>query len=256
MLVELRTALELKYNDFIGATFEKLVLPEGMIEIPGSLCEDCRQLRKVVLPSTLKRIDVGAFCGCRRLEEEMADSVFQGCHALKHITIPRSLKRIQPELFDNSGLENIELPEGLESIGYWAFYACNSLELLEIPSSVMEIGFGIVSAHENFRGIVCHAEGYHVENDALIDDKKKELLCCWTKQEHYIVPECVEKIASFSNNGYVKTITVKQPVELTTVDAFAFDMGLKEIHFQGGVKGITKDTFYLCNFPGKLKIRQ
>lgn len=264
MLVELRTALELKYNDFIGATFEKLVLPEGMIEIPGSLCEDCRQLRKVVLPSTLKRIDVGAFCGCRRLEEinlpegleEMGDSVFQGCHALKHVTIPRSLKRIKPELFDNSGLENIELPEGLESIGYWAFYACNSLESLEIPSSVREIGFGIVSAHENFKGIVCHADGYHVENDALIDDKKRELLCCWTKQVNYVVPECVDKIASFSNNGYVKTITVKQPVKLTTVDAFAFDMGLKEIEFQGGVKGITKDTFYLCNYPGKLKIRQ
>ena len=263
MLVELRTALELKYNDFIGATFEELVLPERMIDIPGSLCEDCRQLRKVVLPSTLKRIDVGAFSGCRRLEEinlpegleEIADSVFQGCHALKHITIPHSLKRIQPELFDNSGLESIELHEGLEEIGYWSFYSCNSLESLEIPSTVKKIGFGIVSAHENFKGIVCHAEGFHVENDALIDDKKKELLCCWTKQEHYIVPKCVDKIACISANGYVKTITVKQPIELTTVDAFAFDMGLKEIEFQSGVKGITKDTFYLCNFPGKIKVQ-
>lgn len=264
MKVELRTALELKYNDFIGATFEELVLPEGMIDIPGSLCEDCRQLRRVVLPSTLKRIDVGAFCGCRRLEEinlpdgleEMADNVFQGCHALKHITLPRSLKSIRPELFDNSGLETIELPDGLESIGYWAFYACNSLVSLEIPSSVKEIGFGIVSSHENFKGIVCHAEGFHVENDALIDDKKKELLCCWTKQEHYVVPECVEKIACISNNGYVKSIIVKQPIELTTVDAFAFDMGLKEIDFQGGVKGITKDTFYLCNFSGKIIVQK
>ena len=264
MKVELRTALELKYNDFIGATFEELVLPEGMIDIPGSLCEDCRQLRRVVLPSTLKRIDVGAFCGCRRLEEinlpdgleEMADNVFQGCHALKHITLPRSLKSIRPELFDNSGLETIELPDGLESIGYWAFYACNSLVSLEIPSSVKEIGFGIVSSHENFKGIVCHAEGFHVENDALIDDKKKELLCCWTKQEHYVVPECVEKIACISNNGYVKSIIVKQPIELTTVDAFAFDMGLKEIDFQGGVNGITKDTFYLCNFSGKIIVQK
>ena len=176
-------------------------------------------------------------------------------HALKHITLPHSLKRIQPELFDNSGLESIELHEGLEEIGYWAFYACNSLESLEIPSTVKKIGFGIVSSHENFKGIVCHANGFHVENDALIDDKNKELLCCWTKQEHYVVPECVDKIACISNNGYVKTITIKQPVELTTVDAFAFDMSLKEIEFQGGVKGITKDTFYLCNFPGKITVQ-
>ena len=198
MKIELRRALELKYNDFIGATFEELVLPEGMTEIPGSLCEDCRQLRKVVLPSTIKRIDVGAFNGCIKLEEinlpdgleEIADDVFQGCHALRHIILPPGLKRLSPEIFDNSGLESIELPDGLESIGYWAFYGCNSL-----------------------------------------------------------------KIACISNNAYVKTISVKQSVELTTEDAFAFDMGLKEIDFQGGVTGITKDTFYLCNYPDKIIIK-
>jgi hypothetical protein len=262
MKLELRTALELKYNDFIGATFEELVLPEGMTEIPGSLCEDCRQLRKVVLPSTIKRIDVGAFNGCIKLEEinlpdgleEIADDVFQGCHALRHIILPPGLKRLSPEIFDNSGLESIELPDDLESIGYWAFYGCNSLKSLEIPSSVREIGFGIVSAHDDF-SLVCHAEGFHVENDALIDDKNKELLCCWTTQEHYVVPECVDKIACISNNAYVKTISVKQSVELTTEDAFAFDMGLKEIDFQGGVTGITKDTFYLCNYPDKIIIK-
>lgn len=264
MKIKLKTALALKYNAFIGETFKELVFPEGMIEIPGSLCEDCRQLRKVVLPSTIKRIDVGAFNGCRKLEEinlpdgleEIADDVFQGCHTLKHITLPPGLKRLSPEIFDNSGLESIELPDGLESIGYWAFYSCNSLKSLEIPSSVREIGFGIVSEHENFEGIICHANGFHVENDALIDDKNKELLCCWTKQENYVVPECVDRIACISNNGYVKTITVKQPIKLTTVDAFAFDMGLKEIDFQGGVTGITKDTFYLCNYPSKIKIKQ
>ena len=263
MKIELRTALELKYNAFIGETFEELVFPEGMIEIPGSLCEDCRQLRKVVLPSTIKRIDVGAFNGCIKLEEinlpdgleEIADDVFQGCHALRNITLPPGLKSLSPEIFDNSGLESIELPDGLESIGYWAFYGCNSLKSLEIPSSVREIGFGIVSAHDDF-SLVCHAEGFHVENDALIDDKNKELLCCWTTQEHYVVPECVDKIAYISNNAYVKTISVKQSVELTTEDAFAFDMGLKEIDFQGGVTGITKDTFYLCNYPSKIKVKQ
>lgn len=131
------------------------------------------------------------------------------------------------------------------------------MQFLEVVRNTLvskEIGFGIVSEHENFEGIICHANGFHVENDALIDDKNKELLCCWTKQENYVVPECVDRIACISNNGYVKTITVKQPIKLTTVDAFAFDMGLKEIDFQGGVTGITKDTFYLCNYPSKSRL--
>lgn len=262
MRVELRTALELEDNAFIDETFEELVLPEGMTVIPGCMCENCRELKKVTLPSTIKVINNAAFYNCKKLSEinlpenleVVWDDAFSQCHSLREIVLPAGLKIIKPEAFETTAIESIELPEGLEEIGYWAFYDCNSLVSLEIPSSVKEIGFGIVSAHENFKGIICHAEGFHVENDALIDDKKKELLCCWTKQEHYVVPECVEKIACISANGYVKSIMVKQPIELTTVDAFAFDMGLKEIEFQGGVKGVTKDTFYLCNFPGKIKV--
>lgn len=263
MIVELRTALGLKDNAFIDETFEELVLPEGMTVIPGCMCENCRELKKVILPSTIKVISNAAFYNCKKLSEinlpegleVIWDDAFSSCHSLRRIILPSSLKRIKPEAFETTALESIELLEGLEEIGYWAFYACDHLNSLEIPRSVKHIGYGIVSAHKGFEGVVCHAKGYHVENDALIDDTEKTLLCCWTEQEHYVVPECVDKIASISDNPYVETITVKQPVELTTVDTFAFDMGLKEIEFQGGVKGITKDTFYLCNFPGKIKVQ-
>lgn len=262
MRVDLRTALDLKDNAFIDETFEELVLPEGMTVIPGCMCENCRELKKVILPSTIKVISNAAFYNCKKLSdinlpdglEVIWDDAFSSCHSLRKITLPSGLKRIKPEAFETTAIESIELPKGLEEVGYWAFYACNHLKSLVIPPSVKHIGYGIVSAHKGFEGIVCRAKGYHVENDALIDDKNKTLLCCWTELKHYVVPECVDKIASISDNPYVETITVKQPVELTTVDAFAFDMNLKEINFHGGVKGITKDTFYLCNFPGKLKL--
>lgn len=263
MIVELRTALGLKDNAFIDETFEELVLPEGMTVIPGCMCENCRELKKVILPSTIKVISNAAFYNCKKLSEinlpegleVIWDDAFSSCHSLRRIILPSGLKQIKPEAFETSAIESIELPEGLEEIGYWAFYACDHLKSLVIPRSVKHIGFGIVSAHKGFEGVVCNAEGYHVEKDALIDDKEKTLLCCWTEQKHYVVPECVDKIASISDTPYVETITVRQSVELTTVDAFAFDMGLKEIEFQGGVKGITKDTFYLCNYPGKIKVQ-
>ncbi len=263
MVLDLKTALGLKDNAFIDKTFEELVLPEGMTVIPGCMCENCRELKSVILPSTIKVISNAAFYNCKKLSEinlpedleEIWDDAFSNCHSLRKIALPSGLKRIKPEAFETSAIESIELPKGLEEIGYWAFYACNQLKSLVIPQSVKHIGYGIVSAHKGFEGVVCHAKGYHVENDALIDDKEKTLLCCWTEQKHYVVPECVDKIASISDNPYVETITVKQPIELTTVDAFAFDMGLKEIYFQGGVTGITKDTFYLCNYPDKIKIK-
>lgn len=89
-------------------------------------------------------------------------------------------------------------------------------------------------------------KGYHVENDSLIDDEKQELLCCWTQQKHYVVPECVKSIADFSGNEFVETITVKLPIELTTHQVFASDINLKRIDFHGRVKGIGDLTFYNC----------
>ena len=245
MVLDLKTALGLMDNAFIDETFEELVLPEGMTVIPGCMCENCRELKKVILPSTIKVICNAAFCNCKKLSEinlpegleDIWDDAFSGCHSLRKIALPSGLKRIKPEAFESTVIESIELPKGLEEIGYWAFYACNQLKSLVIPQSVKHIGYGIVSAHQGFEGVVCHAKGYHVENDALINDKEKTLLC-------------------ISDNPYVETITVKQPIELTTVDAFAFDMALKEIDFQGGVTGITKDTFYLCNYPSKIKVKQ
>lgn len=254
MKLELRTALELKANAFIGATFEELILPEGMIEIPGSMCEDCRHLKRVVLPSTLKRIDIGAFCGCEQLSEivipdgvdYIGDNTFQGCKSLKHLRLPSSLKRITSELFDNSGIENIEIPESVTEIDYWAFFCANRLKSLVIPNPVVQIGRGIVTAHKCFEGVICHAKGFHVKNEALIDDEKHEFLCCWTQQKHYVVPGCVKRIADFSANSFVESITINQPVELTTRDTFVYNMNLRKIDFAGGVSGITTDTFYNC----------
>ena len=83
-------------------------------------------------------------------------------------------------------------------------------------------------------------------SNALIDDERQELLCCWTQQKHYVVPECVRRIADISGNEFVETITVKQHVELTTYEVFASDINLKSVDFQGGVIGVTKQSFWNC----------
>ena len=239
------TLREMACNTFLYNPIESLELPEGITEISGSACEVCRELKVVRLPSTIRRIGIGAFNGCEKLEEinlpdsieYMEDNVFSGCRSLKHVTLPKQLSWIAPELFDSSGIESIEIHDGIKEIGYWAFWGCENLKSLTIPESVTNIERGIVSAHEGFEGVVCHAPGYHVENEALIEDRTGTLLCCWTTQKDYVVPECVKRIADFSRNDYVETITVKQYVEIEEHDAFASNHNLKKIDYQGGVGG-------------------
>ena len=231
-----------------------LELPDGINEVPACMCEHWRVLEYVVLPSTIKTIGICAFNGCTLLQEiklpdsieHIEDGAFRFCESLKKVCLPSNLNVLSPELFYGSGIESIEIHQNIKEIGYWAFWACKHLKRLIIPESVTRIGHGIVTAHEGFEGIECHAKGYHVENDALIDDERQELLCCWTRQKNYVVPECVKRIADISGNEFLETITVKQPIELSTYDVFASDINLRYVDFQGGATGIYESTFWNC----------
>lgn len=102
-------------NTFIDCFLEELVLPEGMTEVPGCMCENCRELKKVVLPSTLKKIGNAAFCHCKKLEaivlpdglEVIQDDAFGDCVSLKHLELPSSLKYIGLDAFLGSGVEHL-----------------------------------------------------------------------------------------------------------------------------------------------------
>ena len=248
------TLRKLGGNTFLRYPLVELELPKGITEVPDYMCEGCCQLKRVILPPTIKIITHGAFNCCEQLQEinlpdsiEFIDgSVFRYCDSLKQIVLPPKLRYINSELLYCSGIESLEIHQNIKDIGYWAFWGCKHLGRLVIPESVTTIEYGIVSAHVGFEGIECHAKGYHVENDALIDDKTQELLCCWTQQKHYVVPECVKRIADIGGNEFVETITVKQPVELTTGDEFASDINLKRVDFLGGVTGIRESTFWNC----------
>lgn len=150
--------------------------------------------------------------------EFIEDGCFRYTESLKYVKLPSQIEYISSELFYCSGIETIDIHEQITEIGHWAFWGCARLKRLIIPKTVKCIGYGIVSAHEGFEGVECHAKGFHVENDALIDDERQELLCCWTHQKNYIIPGSIKRIADFSGNPYVETITVKQFVELTTSD--------------------------------------
>jgi hypothetical protein len=248
------TLRKMEVNTFIRCPLEKIELPEGITEIPDYMCESCEDLKNVVLPSTIKRINHGAFNCCIKLPsidlpdsiETIDCSVFRYCESLKGVTLPPKITFLGDELFYFSGIESIEIHKNITEIGQRVFCGCNNLKHLVIPESVISIEDGIVSAHDGFEGITCYAKGYHVENDALIDDEHQELLCCWTQQKNYIVPECVKRIADFSCNPFVETITVKQPVELTGFDTFASDTNLNQVDFQGGVTGLTQQAFWNC----------
>ena len=147
---------------------ETLIIPEGITSIQDYAFASTDALNdkttSLILPKSLNNIGKGAFMGCTALEsvdfqgntnlEAISDGAFTGCSSLKEIQIPNGVKSIGTESFYGcTGLQSIVLPEGLESIADLAFLMVaiedgepnmdkgnNNITSINIPSTVTSLG--------------------------------------------------------------------------------------------------------------------
>lgn len=106
-------------------------------------------LKKIDLPSNIKRIENGAFRGCAVLEEILipssveyiGEAAFWRCESLKVITIPGSVKVVSKEAFcDCSNLRTVIIEEGVEEISSGAFSGCDNLIDVKLPNTLKKVG--------------------------------------------------------------------------------------------------------------------
>ena len=134
-----------------------VVIPEGMEVIPDNYLNieyGTNEIKKVVLPSTLKSIGNFAFDGCSKLVEiNLPDGLktigvraFYGCKSLKSIEIPDSVESMGANAFQNcNSLTTVTLSSGLKEIPLQAFVNCSSLTTVTFKSGVEVIGSGAFS---------------------------------------------------------------------------------------------------------------
>lgn len=112
----------------------EITIPEG-VESIGVSAFSCTALERVTLPGTLKTIGDYAFLYA---SEDIFSDI--GNSVLREIDLPDGLITIGEKAFEgNQQLEYLVIPESVTSIGYGAFRECYSLTLL-LPGSVKEIG--------------------------------------------------------------------------------------------------------------------
>ena len=135
----------------------------------------------MVIPASVKEIEVGAFCWCSYLRtvtfkkgsdletgEENASrgcksspeglksidgQAFSHCYRLKHIQLPSRLQRIRGGCFSQSGLCEIIFPESAREVGAEAFYRCEYLRSVQLNEGLQKLG-----AKEVVNGRECEGE--------------------------------------------------------------------------------------------------
>lgn len=117
MHIELPSGLE-RIEDYAlaYAGIDELIMPDSVVEVQGSICYECPNLKRVVISDSLKELGQQAGWNC-----------FYGCENLDDVTLGSSLEVIGNGCFAYSKIESIHIPASVKQINYAAFAACSEL---------------------------------------------------------------------------------------------------------------------------------
>ena len=114
-----------------------IIIPQGVTGIGDYAFYGCSGLTSIIIPQGVTSIGVEAFSDCTSLtnitvavdnsNHESIDGVLYNKAGTSLIACP-------------GGLTNISIPQGVTSIGDYAFYSCPGLTSINIPNSVTSIG--------------------------------------------------------------------------------------------------------------------
>lgn len=106
-------------NAFNGSGLKSLTVAEGIKEIPGGMCNGCKQLSSVALADSVTTITMYAFFNTKALEK---------------IDL-KNVQTIDGYAFWGSGLTDLILPKSVKNVGSRAFEACTSLTKVTINAA-------------------------------------------------------------------------------------------------------------------------
>ena len=113
-----------------GATY---TVPDGVTTIGANAFNEHYTLSSVTIPKTVKTIEQSAF-------QYAGKNLSEGASLTINILPQSELKTIKPSVFQESGVNTINLPSGLETIGNSAFRQCYRLAKIALPSTLTSIG--------------------------------------------------------------------------------------------------------------------
>lgn len=122
-----------------------LTIDEGHTTLGEDALEGYKKIRKVVFPSTLREIDGCFFCehghedyleevdfSKVKLLKEIPDCLFENCKRLQEINFPEGVETIGDEVFDGcTNLRKITFPSTLKSLQSTT-YKCKNIEELDL----------------------------------------------------------------------------------------------------------------------------
>ena len=282
---------ELCYGDKEIDNLKSVIIPETVIEIEAHAFSNCTGLKYVSLPRSLTTIGPSAFWCCTSLEHIIIpenvsiihDTSFAGCSSIdsievspnnlhfssqdnclltkdktelilgcKNSIIPKSVKIIRDNAFYGcTGLQHIDLPNKIITLGKYCFSGCTALDNIEIPISTNKISRGTFEHCKNLSHIEIPSCVSAIEEEALLGcESLKEVRVSEHNPTYTSVNNCI-----LSKNGKVLIAGFNVsiiPVGVSVIEAAAFKglRSLNHVDIPNTVEVIKESAFESSGLQG------
>lgn len=218
---------------FLGCTsIKSIVIPNSVSTINTTTFSGCTGLTSVQFPNSLSSIGYQAFLGCNALTSitipvntTINYNAFQNCKGLLMATTPYAYN--SGNVFEGClNLKTIVIPSGMSSIKDYAFYNCNTLDSIHIPTSVYTIGSNAFNGCSSLKKFSLPKYLNTIREYAFAN-------CSSLTSISFPATLSVIPNSCFSRCSGLNTITI--PVSVNTINSFAFDgcTGLNSIVVEG-----------------------
>ncbi len=243
-----KSVCELGTDTFAASGLRKVSFADGskVTEIGGCAFRGC-QIEEFHVPDGVTAIEQSTFYFCQNLKvlefgknsncQMIGDEAFSDCLSLEKLELPSKMRSIRSRALWNSGLKEIIIGKGIETIEEGAFSHCQKLNTIAVDS-----GNRI----------------YTAENGVLFNKEKTELLIYPAgKTGNYQIPDAVEKIRDSAFDGASKLENIYFNKKITEIGGYAFSecTALCVPELPSGLVTIGENAFEYCtSFNSELVI--
>lgn len=239
---------------------KEVILPDAITVLPNGVFDGCSLLERVVMPSVTV-VGRSAFEDCTGLKEiefqsgltALEESAFEGCSSLSTVVLPDTTVSLGERCFYQSGLENLKA-DGVQAIAYNAFYGCEKLTALNLPSvvSIEEYAFDrCYNLKEMSIGkhLQQNKSGFKFLSKVSINSPVPDNAFGGALTEATLGEGVTSIGANAFKNSQISELTL--PSSLKSVGTNAFDgcERLNKIEFSEGLETLGADAFYDAGTP-------